>query len=423
MEAIINSVCGLDVHQASVTACVLRTEANGRVQKQIRTYPTVTRGLTELADWLRQEGVTQVVMESTGVYWKPVYNVLEKVGGLALVVANAHHVKNVPGRKTDVKDAEWLATLLRHGLIRASFVPNHDLRRLRDLLRYRRKLVEGQTAERNRVMKLLESANIKLSSVASDVFGVSGRLMLAALVEGTTSPQDMANLARGRLRSKLRELELALEGSVDDHHRRMLRIQLGRVDAMDQDIAAVDEMLNEYLEPYQGMVDLLDTIDGVDRITAATIIAEIGVDMNVFANERALSSWAGLCPGNNESAGKRRSGRTTRGNVHLRTTLIQAAISASKKAGSYLKDKYHRLKARRGGMRAAVAVARKILIAAYHIIRTQQPYRDLGAAYLDQLDRHRTAHGLIRRLRALGYTVEAREPPAVTLALDGPAPP
>lgn len=424
MEAVVERVCGLDVHQATVVACLLVGDAGKKPRKEVRTFSTVTRELIEMAQWLQEEGCTHIAMESTGVFWKPVYAVLERAGGFTVIVANAHHIKNVPGRKTDVKDSEWIATLVRHGLVRASFVPPKDLRKLRDFLRYRRKLVEARTSERNRVLKVLESANIKLSSVASDVFGVSGRAMLEALLEGKLTPREMAKLARGRLKQKLLDLELALEGSVEEHHRFLLRLQLARVDRLDQDIQKVDEAVHELLAPYQRQLALLCEIPGVDWVTAATIIAEIGVDMRVFANERALSAWAGMAPGNHESAGKQKHGRSRRGNVHLRTALIQAAICASRTKGTYLKDKFHRLKARRGAMRAAVAVGHKILIAAYHMLSTGQPYAELGEGYLDALDKHRTAHHLMQRLAALGYRVTVDEPPDVASALaDEPAQP
>jgi transposase len=377
----------------------------------------VTRALEELSEWLIEERCTHVAMESTGIFWKPVYAVLERANFFRLIVGNAQHMKNVPGRKTDVKDSEWIATLVRTGLVQPSFVPTPPLRELRDVLRYRRKLVEGRTAERNRALKVLESANIKLSSVASDVFGVSGRAMLSALLEGKLSPRQMAELARGKLRWKLLDLELALEGSFTDHHRLLLRMQLARVDRIDADIEAIDAVIRSKLVPFDSEVALLQGIPGVDWVTAATIVAEIGVDMHVFANERALAAWAGVAPGNHESAGRQKHGRTRRGNVHLRTALIQAAIAASRAKGTYLKDKFHRLKARRGTMRAAVAIAHKILTSAFHMLSTKQEYREVGEAYLDGIDKHRTAQHLIKRLIALGYTVEVSEPRDVAVAI------
>jgi transposase len=406
MEAIIEKCCGLDVHQATVVACLLTGKPSQRPKKEVRTFRTVTRELQAMSEWLRAEGCTHVAMESTGVYWKPVYAVLE--GGFELVVGNAHHIKNVPGRKTDVKDSEWLAELMRHGLIRKSFVPPKPLRELRDLLRYRRKLVESGTSERNRLLAVLETANIKLASVASDVFGVSGRLMLDALIEGRSTPVEMAKLAKGKLRDKLVELQLALEGSVGEHHRFLLAMQLRRLKGVEDELKTLDERIDEKLEPYRAQHKRLMTIPGVNWYIAAVLIAEIGVDMTVFLSAYHLAAWAGVCPGNNESAGKHRAGKARRGNVHLKTALVGAATSAARTKGTYLKDKYHRLRARRGNLRAAVAIAHKILVAAYHMLARQLPYQDLGGSYLDKLDETRTTNNLVRRLERLGYAVELK---------------
>jgi transposase len=403
MDVIVERGCGLDVHQATVVACLLTGPPGSRPHKEIRSFRTLTAGLRELREWLKAAGCTHVAMESTGVYWQPVYAVLE--GHVDLVVGNAHHIKAVPGRKTDVKDSEWIAGLLRHGLIRPSFVPPKPLRELRDLLRYRRKLIEASAAERNRLLKLLETANIKLSSVASDVFGVSGMAMLRALIEGTATPAEMAGLARGVLRRKEADLVLALDGCLADHHRYLLGLQLRRIEAAENDVAALDARIGERLEPYQAVLRRLMTIPGVDWSTAAVILAELGDDMRVFRSAAHAAAWAGLCPGNNESAGKHRRIGARQGNVHLKTALVIAAVAASRKAGSYLRDKYHRLRARRGPLRAAVAVAHKILIAAYHMIATGNPYKDLGPDHLDRARRTQTAKSLVRRLTRLGYQV------------------
>src|SRR3989441_403238 len=332
MQTLVERGCGLDVHQATVVACLLIVLKNGRVHKQMRTFGTTTRELLTLRDWLLSEGCTHVAMESTGVYWKPVYAILE--GALEIVVANAQHVKKVPGRKTDVKDAEWIADLLCHGLLRPSFVPPKPIRELRDLMRYRRKLTESQAAERNRLLKLLETTNIKLASVASDVFGVSGRLMLEALAQGKATPQEMAELAKGLLRKKIPELEPALEGRLEEHHRFLLELQLRRLEAAEEDLAALQQCIQEKLKPYARQLALLDEIPGVDWTVAAVIIAELGVDMSVFGSASQLASWAGVCPGNNESAGKRRSSRVPKGNVYLKTALVEAAHAAARTKGS-----------------------------------------------------------------------------------------
>jgi transposase len=403
MRIIVERGCGLDVHQATVVACVLVGVAGDQPTKQVRTFATHTRALEELRDWLAGLGVTHVGMESTGVYWRPIYAVLE--GHFDLIVGNARHIRNVPGRKTDVKDAEWIADLVRHGLIAKSFVPPKPLRELRELMRYRRKLVESQAAERNRLLKLLESANIKLASVASDVFGVSGMLMLKALLAGETAAEAMADLARGQLRRKHAALVLALDGRVEEHHRFLLGLQLGRIETIAQDIAALDHRVTERVQPYAVELALLMQIPGVDWVAAVAILAEIGTDMGVFLSAFHLAAWAGVCPGNHESAGKQRSGRTRKGNVHLKTILVSAAISASRKKGSYLKDKYHRLKARRGALRAALAIAHKILIAAYHMLTKRVGYHDLGEAYLDQIRQTRTVATLKHRLERLGFQV------------------
>ena len=403
MRALIERCCGLDVHQETVVACLMIGAPGVRSSKEVRTFRTVTRDLEALRDWLKAAGVTHVGMESTGVYWRPVYAVLE--GHFDLIVGNARHIRNVPGRKTDVKDAEWIADLVRHGLIAKSFVPPRPLRELRELLRYRRKLVESQAAERNRLLKLLETANIKLASVMSDVFGVSGRAMLKALIDGVASAEAMANLAKGQLRRKRADLILALEGRMEEHHRFLLATQLRRLEAIEHDIAALDLRIVERLEPYRVEHALLTQIPGVDWLVAAVLIAEIGVDMSVFLSVYHLSAWAGVCPGNHESAGRQRSGRARKGNIHLRTILVGAAVSAGRTKGSYLKDKFHRLKARRGPLRAALAIAHKILVAAYHMLAKGVAYHELGEAYLDQIQQSRTVANLKRRIERLGYHI------------------
>jgi transposase len=403
MQTLIERGCGLDVHQATVVACLLMVRRDGKVQKQMRTFGTTTRELVGLREWLLSEGCTQVARESTGVYWKPIYAILE--GALEIVVANAQHIKKVPGRKTDVKDAEWIADLLCHGLLRSSFVPPKPIRELRDLMRYRRKLVESQAAERNRLLKVLETANIKLANVATDVFGMSGRLMLRALIAGKATPQEMAELAKGLLRKKIPELELALEGKLEQHHRFLLELQLQRLEAAEKDLAVLEQHIRQMLEPYAAQLALLDEIPGVDWTLAAVIIAELGVDMSVFGNVSQLASWAGVCPGNNESAGKRKSSRIPSGNVYLKSGLVEAANAAARAKGTYLRDKFFRLKARRGYKRAVVAIAHKILVAIYHMLSQQVSYNDLGDLYLDKLNKNHLTRNLVHRLERLGYAV------------------
>ena len=404
MEAIVERCAGLDVHQATVVACVNCGAACSKPSKQIRTFGTTLPELEELRDWLHGNGCTVVAMESTGIYWTPVYAVLE--GHFELVVGNAQHIKNVPGRKTDVKDCDWISDLTRHGLIAKSFVPPRPIRELRDLTRYRCKLVQASSAERNRLLKLLESANIKLASVASDVFGVSGWAMLQALVEGRQAPAEMAQLARRRMRHKLTELERALHGRLEPHHRILLALQMRRIEALEADVAALDSLLQERLVPYHRQMCLLKQIPGVDWVIAATIIAEIGADMTVFASSAHLASWATMCPGSYESAGKQRRGKTRKGNVHLKTALVMAANAAGRSKGTYLGDKYRRLKVRLGALRAGVAIGHKILLSAYRMLSDGSDYKELGAGYLDQINTHRTAGNLVRRLRQLGYDVQ-----------------
>jgi transposase len=407
MEAIVERACGLDVHQKTIVACALVGSAGERPKKEVKTFGTTLSDLEELSTWLDERGITHIGMESTGVYWKPVYAVLER-GDRELIVGNAHHIKNVPGRKTDVKDAEWIADLVRHGLIAKSFVPPKPIRELRDLMRYHRKLVSVRSGERNRLLKLLETANIKLSGVATNVFGKSGMAMLEALANGQTSGEILAELAEGLLKKKKTQLRKALEGRVEAHHRFVLRMQLDRLKAVDADLTRLDAFIEEKMVPYRVQQELLEDIPGVGAYTARAIIAEIGVDMSVFKTEHHLASWAGVCPGNNESAGKRLHGRIRKGNVYLRTAVVEASMSAVRKKGSYLRDKYYRLKSRMGVKRAAVAIAHKILIAAYRMLSDGTLFRDLGEGYLDTVRKARAKDQLVRRLEAMGFQVELK---------------
>ncbi len=409
-DTLIECCCGLDVHQGSIMACLLTGPANSKPRKQLRRFGTMPAELVELRQWLLAAGCTAVAMESSGVYWIPVYAALE--ADFELFVANPLRIKQIPGRKTDVKDCEWLARLLRQGMMPKSFVPPKPIRRLRELLRFRRKMVERAASQRNRVIKVLEVAGIKLASVASDVFGVSGHAMLKALAEGSASPAQMAALAKGVLRRRLTDLEQALSVPLEEHQRMMLALSLDSLDYDEAQLAQLEAEIDRHLQPYRAQQQLLMRIPGVDRIIAASIIAEIGVDMSVFQDVAHLVSWAGICPGNNQSADKRFSTRIAHGNPFLKTVLVQAAVSAARKQGSYLKDKFFRLKARRGFRRAAVAMAHKILVIVYHMLKFGRPYQDLGDAYLDQLSRSRTKRNLVRRLERLGYTVVLQPIPA-----------
>ncbi len=400
MEVMFPRCCGLDVHKKRVVACILIKGPSP--EKKVQTFGTTTSELLLLHDWLKAHGVTHVAMESTGVFWKPIYAILEE--GFTLLLVNAAHIKRVPGRKTDVKDCEWIADLLAHGLLKGSFVPTDAFRDLRDLTRYRKALIDERVREVNRLHKLLETANIKLTSVATDVMGVSAQAMLGALLEGTTDPEVLANLARGKLRSKLPELKKALEGRLRAHHRLMLSAILSHIEFLDEAINHISEEVAARILPFLQDLDLLDGIPGVDRRTAAVTIAEIGVDMSVFPTGGHLASWAALCPGNNESAGKHKSGKTRKGNVWLRRTLIQAA-QASIRTDTYLSAQYHRLVARRGKKKAVVAVAHSILVIMYHILKYKVPYKDLGSDYLDKTNAAHIRKYCIKRLEGLGLKV------------------
>jgi len=403
MEAIIERCCGLDVHQASVMACVLVGPATGRPKREVRRFGTFLKDLLELRAWLEQNQCTHVAMESTGVYWRPVYAVLE--GGFELVVGNAFHMKNVPGRKTDVKDSEWIADLMRHGLIAKSFVPPKEIREMRDLLRFRRRLVETKANERNRTLKVLEAANVKLSSVVTDVFGKSGMAMLEGLAAGETDTDKLSDLAYRKMRKKRVDIAASLTGTLGETDRFLLKLCLHRLKALDADIAAVDKRAAKHLKPYKEQLEALQEIPGIGETVAATIIAEAGVDPSTFKSVQQFAAWAGVCPGNNESARKNLSGRTRKGNPTLRTALIEATMGACRAKKSYFRDKYYRLKARRGHKRARMAIAHKILIAVYHVLFERQPYAELGAAYLDQRRAERARKQLVGRLEGLGFNV------------------
>lgn len=409
MDFLYARCCGLDIHKKTVVACLITPGAPGIPQKQLRTFGTMTEDILALADWLRAAGCTPVAMESTGVYWKPVWNLLE--GEFDLLLVNPQHIKAVPGRKTDVKDCEWLADLLQHGLLRGSFVPDRPQRELRELTRYRASLIDERASEVNRLQKALEGANIKLAAVASDVVGRSGRDILAELVAGTTDAEAMAQRARGRLREKIPALERALQGRFGTHQRFLVAQQLAHIDFLDEAVAQVSAEIGERLRPFEPALNRLATLPGVGRRTAEVLVAQMGTDMQRFPTAGHLASWAGMCPGNNESAGKRRSGRTRKGNQALRSALVEAAHGAGHTKQTYLAAQYHRLAARRGKKRAAVAVGHTILVIAYHLLSRHCEYADLGGHYFDERDRQAVERRLVHRLEGLGYRV-ALEPAA-----------
>jgi transposase len=442
MKIIYKRVAGLDVHKKTVVAARMRVTEEDRVEWETKTFGTATPDLLELHDWLYEWELTHVAMESTGDYWKPVFNILEDTFEIWLV--NAQHVKHVSGRKTDVKDSEWLAELMLHGLLKPSFIPPNPQRALRELTRYRTRLLQERTRVVNRVQKLLEGANIKLSSVATNIMGVSARAMLAEIVAGQTDAESMADLARGRMRSKIPELEKALTGIVQPHHRFVLAQQLEHIDFLDEKVEAISLRIEQQLESmswpdepsdpdagegiegetpvadesglpltWNTAVALLDTMPGVNRRIAEVMLAEMGLDMSQFPTASHLASWAGLAPGNHQSGGKRYSGRTTKGNKPLASIMVQGAWSATRTKGTFLKARYHRLAARRGKKRAIVAVAHSMLVSAWHMLTYQQPYQELGGDYFDERKKESKVSYLVRRLEKLtGGSVSIELQPA-----------
>ena len=405
MELVYERCCALDVHKRQVTACVHVPDRQGRCTELRAEFQTMTPDLLAMRDWLKGLGVSCIAMEATGVYWKPVYYLLED--DFELLLVNAQHVKNVPGRKTDVGDAQWLCQLLEHGLLRASFVPPKPIRELRDLTRYRKSLVWERAREANRLQKLLEDANIKLSDVASDVLGASGRAMLAALCGGNNDPAALAELARGKLRAKLPALETALQGRFSSHHALLLSHLLSHIDYLDQSIDSLSAEIEERLDPFAQQRELLCTIPGVAERTAEVILAELGPDMGRFPSHRHAASWAAICPGNDESAGKRKTGKTRKGDRWLRTALVEAANSAAGRTkDTYLRAQYLRVKRRQGHKKAIVAVAHSILVAAYYILSEQKPYQELGGDFfIRRQDQERLTQRLVRQLERLGQRV------------------
>ena len=410
MDTLYPRCAGIDVHKNNLVVCVRCCDRPGKAREEVRTFSTMTADLLALADWLASHGVTHVAMESTAVYWKPVFNILE--GGVHVLLVNAEHIKQVPGRKTDVKDCQWIAQLLQHGLLKPSFVPAQPIRELRDLTRQRTQLIQERSGAANRIQKVLEDANIKLAGVATDVLGVSGRDMLGALIAGETDPVKLADLARGRLREKVPALRLALQGRVTEHHRFLLRMHLDHISHLEGLIGRLGVRIEEALAPLAEAQQRLQTIPGISQRVAETVLAEIGTDMGQFPSAGHLAKWAGMCPGNQESAGKRRSGRTTKGDRWLKRLLVQAAWAASHTKGTYLAAQYRRLSKRRGCKRALVAVGHTLLVIIYHMLKRGTTYAELGADFLDRLEPERLTRQLVRRLEALGHKVTLEPCPA-----------
>lgn len=436
MRVMYERVAGLDVHKKTVVACRMRVTGEKRIEWEKRTFGTMMVDLLGLHDWLSEWEVEQVALESTADYWKPVFNILED--GFAVILVNAKHVQKVPGRKTDASDAEWLAELMLHGLLKASFIPAKPQRELRELTRYRTTVVRERARIVNRVEKLLESTNIKLSSVVTDVVGVSAKAMLTELAAGATDPQALAELAKGRLRNKTKELEAALVGTISPNQRFILARQLSHIDFLDEQIEAFNEQISQHLQQmapsavkddadgddgssgqaptetlsWTEAVELLDTIPGVDQRTAEIILAEIGLDMSQFPTADDLASWAGFAPGNHQSGGKRYSGHTTKGNRPIGAAINQAAWAASRTKDTWLKARYHRLAARRGKKRAIVAIGRSILVSIWHMLSKQQPYQDLGADFYDQRRKESKVTYLTKQLARLGFAVQLDPLPA-----------
>ena len=417
MRIIYRRCCGMDVHKKKLTVCVMSTDGVSPVQVRKRAFGTYTRDVKKLRHWLLACKVTHVAMESTGVYGKPVWNVLE--GKFTILLVNAAHYKGVDGRQTDQIDCEWLAELLQCGLLKASFIAPQEIRELRDLTRMRVPVVQEENRVQNRIEKVLESANIKLSVAVSDTLGVSGKLMLKAIIRGQEDPGWLADYARGSLRSKRKELELALAGKVTDHHRFLLQECLDPIEFLEGKVARLEGRIGEMLQPHADLIRRLDAIAGVDEITAWTLLAEIGWNMDVFQTSERLASWAGMCPGNRQSAGKRSSGKTRKGNRWLRRALVQCGWAAARAQDSYLRSVFWRIAGRQGKKKAAVAVGHRILKIAFYLVRDGVEYQDLGPAYFDRLNPVRTAQKLVHRLERLGFAVNILPASAQAIAEGG----
>lgn len=403
MENLFLCCAGLDLHKELVEACVRRMEPNGHLHQQTRRWGTMTQDILMMADWMAAQGITHVAMESTGVYWKPIYNILES--RFTVLLVNARHLKQVPGRKSDIRDCQWIAQLLQHGLLKGSFIPPLSQRELRDLTRHRTQLVEEKTRTSNRIEKVLEDANIKLGSVASEVLGVSGRAMIQALIEGEKDPTQMADLAQRQLRGKIPELQKALEGHVTEHHRFLLRLLWKQLTQQEALIVELEAKIEEATHRFAGEIERLDAVPGIDRRVAEVVLAEVGADTQPFPTHRHLAAWAGMSPGNEESAGKRQKRRITPGNRWLKRTLVQAAWAASHTKNSYLASQYRRLVGRRGKKRALIAVGHSILVILYYLLKERTQYADLGADFFDRLEPQRLTRYYVKRLERLGHKV------------------
>lgn len=410
MQVVYQRCCGLDIHKKIIVAC-----SHTPVGKEIQSFGTMTEDILSLVEWVKSKECSCVAMESTGVYWKPIYNLLE-LNQVETLVVNAQHIKAVPGRKTDVKDAEWIADLLRHGLLKGSYIPDRDQREFRELVRYRRSLVEERTREVNRLQKVLEGANIKLACVASNVMGASGRAMIDAIIQDVNDPVLLASLAQGRLKDKKEALEKALNGLIGAHQKMILATQLEHIDFLDKKIGDLDKEVVERTLPFEEDLELLDTIPGIGRRSAEEIIAEIGTDMSRFPSDAHLSSWAGMSPGQNESAGKRKPSRTRKGNNSLRRTLTEAARAAARTKNTYLSAKYHRIAARRGANRAAVAVGHTILVIIYNMLKNRETYKDLGVDFLDRRKKNYTIKRSLKALENLGVEITIKNPETLGIA-------
>lgn len=405
MEVVHRRCAGLDVHKESVVACVRTVGDDNQVSREVRTFGTTTAELLALSSWLSEHGVTEVAMEATGVYWKPVWHILSD-GEFGLVLANAAHIKNVPGRKTDVNDATWIADLLAHGLIRSSFVPEAPIQELRVLMRTRRQLIRERSRHVQRLQKVLEDANIKLEAVISDVVGVSGRAMIQGLIDGESDPDKLAALAHRKLKASPAQLRDALHGRVTAHHRFMLRLHLRQIDASDELVAELDQEVERHLAPFRSAIDQLNPIPGVAEVSAISIIGEIGINMSVFPTAGHLLSWSGLVPGNNESAGKRKSSRLKKSGKWLKTVMVQCAWAAVRTKGCYFRAQFHRLSARAGSKKAICAVAASMLTTIYHMLKDGTEYCDLGPDHFDRRSKQAKANRLLRQLKNLGYEVK-----------------